>query len=295
MDNTSCLWYFSNMALSDAIPVFTLFGETEQFPDVVHCEDLSVRAPIHGWRISPHRHARMTQVFLIADGSVEAVVDGTPNTLETGQFLYIPPQKVHEFRFRPGTEGRVVSMPQSVVTSLGPASQEVMAVLSQRLVGQIDPTLGALAQMLARACAESTPFRAQKAVGLAHSLLAQLAEIGLETAPALRVPVDHRMARLDKLIQDHMSEGWTASDYADALSVSTGHLSRLCRDASGRGATAYIEQAIMEEACRLLAFTQMPVSGVGYRLGFADPSYFSKRFRASRGQTPSDYRARFVG
>ena len=92
-----------------------------------------------------------------------------------------------------------------------------------------------------------------------------------------------------------MAESWTASDYADALALSTGHLSRLCRQASGRGAAAYIEHHLMEEACRLLAFTALPVSDIGYRLGYADPSYFSKRFRIVRQQAPTEYRAQFSG
>ena len=48
----------------------------------------------------------------------------------------------------------------------------------------------------------------------------------------------------------------------------------------------------MEEACRLLAFTALPVSQVGYRLGYGDPSYFTRRFTRLQGQTPSAYRAR---
>ncbi|MEY8841909.1 helix-turn-helix transcriptional regulator, partial [Cribrihabitans sp. XS_ASV171] len=105
---------------------------------------------------------------------------------------------------------------------------------------------------------------------------------------------DTRLAQFDTLIARHMSEGWTASDYAAALSITAGHLSRLCRTATGRGATAYIEQARIEEACRLLAFTRLPVSEIGFRLGFADPSYFSKRFRNARDQTPSAYREGFA-
>ncbi|WP_239017514.1 AraC family transcriptional regulator [Paenirhodobacter huangdaonensis] len=34
---------------------------------------------------------------------------------------------------------------------------------------------------------------------------------------------------------------------------------------------------------------------IGYRLAFDDPAYFSRRFRAVRGLTPSDYRAQFSG
>ena len=61
------------------------------------------------------------------------------------------------------------------------------------------------------------------------------------------------------------------------------------------GAKAYIEQAVMGEASRLLAFTRLPMSEIGYRLGFDDPSHFSKRFRAARGLAPSAYRRQLEG
>ena len=53
--------------------------------------------------------------------------------------------------------------------------------------------------------------------------------------------------------------------------------------------------AVMTEACRLIAFTRLPVAEVGYRLGYADPPYFSRRFRLRMGETPSAYRARVSG
>lgn len=51
--------------------------------------------------------------------------------------------------------------------------------------------------------------------------------------------------------------------------------------------------ARLTEARRLLAFTLLPVAEIGYRLGFPDPAYFSRRFRAATGESPSVYRARF--
>ncbi|MFC3616649.1 helix-turn-helix domain-containing protein [Lutimaribacter marinistellae] len=292
MDAAGSQWYFSCMNGSDPIPVFTLLGETGRFPDVIHSEPLSVRSPQHGWRIPPHRHAHLAQVFLITKGRGEAVIDGGRMLLEARHFLFIPPQKVHEFSFRPETVGQVISVPVAVVNAIGPSSADLMRALAQPVSGRVMPALAALAEMLANVAIDTGPFRAQRAVGMAHSVLAMIAETG-HSRDALQA--DHtRLTQLDVLIARHMSDSWTARDYAAALSLTAGHLSRICRAATGRGATAYIEQARIDEACRLLAFTRLPVSEIGYRLGFSDPSYFSKRFRAARGQTPSTYRDSIV-
>lgn len=280
--------------MTSNIPVFSLYGETDQFPDVVHCEQFSARAPVHDWRISAHRHAHLAQLFLIESGGIEAAIDNTRLTLNPSDFLYVPALCVHRFEFVPETSGHVISMRSDVVNTLAPATADLRNALAHPVAGQISPALETLADLLNSASRSRSSFRIQRAISLAHSMLSLIAE----TAHARTTPrpqgAESRLNRLDQLILDHMSEGWTASDYASQLAITTGHLSRLCRTAAGLGATAYIERTIMQEACRLLAFTQTPVSEIGYRLGYADPSYFTKRFQKSRQRTPTQYRAQFT-
>ncbi len=283
-------WYFSNMTHPDAIPAFGLYGEQGPFPDVLHVEDFAARAPSHDWRILPHRHDLMAQLFVLDHGRAEARTDGVRHLLTSGDFLYIPERCVHDITFDPGPEGTVVSFP----TSLGTAAERsaTRAAPSAPLRGGITPGLSQHVTLLREAATGHSAFRAQRVVGLAQSVLALLAEFPKDSHATS--PPSQRLSRLQELITTHMAEGWTAAQYARALSLSTGHLSRLCRAATGQSAASFIEQRVIEEACRLLAFTQLPVSEVGYRLGHLDPSYFSKRFRRAMGQTPSAYRAMFT-
>lgn len=282
------------MTVQNTIPAFGLYGEQDQFPDVIHFEDFSVRAPIHDWRIMPHRHSQMSQLFMVEHGWIRAIVDGTRLDVQKGEFLYIPEHCVHEFTFKPGSEGRIFSFPVSIVRTISPATDHILTALSDPFVGQIGEQMERATRLLRDTTGATSVFRAQQVLGMAHSVLAQIAETRV-AAQADDPKTKHaRLFALDDLIAENMAESWSASDYAKALSITTGHLSRLCRAATGLGATAYIEQHQMQESCRLLAFTQLPVSEIGYRLGFIDPSYFSKRFRAARGQTPTDYRALFT-
>ncbi len=283
------------MTLTQAIPDFGLYGEDDPFPDVIHCESYQSRAPAHRWRILPHRHEQMAQLFVVDRGRVEAVVDGRKLTLTDGRFLFVPPRSVHEFDFEPGTEGNVISFPSNVLASIGPTPQEVLSALAQPFSSAMTTRLEMLVGQLQDVAASSSAFRTQQAIALAHATLAVLAEWEDPDKPDPKSTKPARLFELDRLIAERMADGWTASDYAAALSVSTGHLSRLCRAASGMGAAAYLEHRLMEEACRMLAFTQLPVSDVGYRLGYSDPSYFSKRFRRAYGASPTAYRARFMG
>ena len=282
------------MTRADIIPVFTLFGETKQFPDVVHCEHISARAPAHGWQISPHRHAQMVQIFIVESGHIAATVDGQSAAVTGGEFLFIPADKVHSFSFQPSTEGIVISVPLNVVNTLGPTSNDLLAALSATCVCPSGVDLEQLAHLLSENRLGHSPFRAQRAVGLVHAILGLIAErmmVGAKTSQTTR---DDRITRFNQLIATHISDGWGAARYAEALAVTPGHLSRICRAATGKGAAAFLERAIMEEACRLLAFTQLPIAEIGYQVGFTDPSYFSKRFSKFAQVSPSQYRGRYT-
>lgn len=69
------------------------------------------------------------------------------------------------------------------------------------------------------------------------------------------------------------------------------HLSRNCRAASGLSALDLLQDRLLREARRLLAYTVAPVAEVARDLGFNEPSYFSRYFARRAGQAPQDYRA----
>lgn len=276
------------------IPDFNLFGETSAFPDVVHCERIVDRARLHDWTISPHRHREMVQLFFMHRGAAEARIDGQEYQLRDGSFLFIPRLAVHGFSFRRGSEGLVLSFPLPVAQSATGGSAELAGDLDRPIAGESDPGFAALCGQLLDAFAASGTYRAQLLTALAQALLVRIAEINASAHSREPSPAHRRMRDFDGLLARQLGSGWRAADYASALSITPGHLNRLCQTATGQSASRYIETAVMTEASRLLAFTRLPIAEIGYRLGFDDPPYFSRRFRAARGLTPTDYRAQFA-
>jgi AraC family transcriptional activator of pobA len=274
------------------IPVFTLFGEHDSFPDVVHCERIHARAGLTDWVISPHRHDQMVQIFQIESGAAKAQIDGATLHLSAGNFLYIPNKFVHGFDFEQGTEGLVLSFPLPILASLAPQTPALAQTLSTPITGQVAKGMSQLMIQLSAHFETIGTFRTQRLVALSHAILTEVAEVGADTtAPS----AGHQtLEQLNMLLQQHLNDGWHPCDFASALSITTGHLSRICRRTTGQSASSYIETAVMTEASRLLAFTRLSVAEVGYRLGYNDPPYFSRRFRKTCGQTPSAYRARFL-
>ena len=96
--------------------------------------------------------------------------------------------------------------------------------------------------------------------------------------------------RFEALLEQHFREHWTVSRYAAALSVTPTHLSRLTRSATGNAASQLILERTIREARRNLVYTNLPISGIAYALGFNDPAYFSRLFSAATGLSPRRFR-----
>ncbi|QMU59937.1 MAG: helix-turn-helix domain-containing protein [Boseongicola sp.] len=78
--------------------------------------------------------------------------------------------------------------------------------------------------------------------------------------------------------------------FAELLGVTPTHLSRACREASGRAALDFLTDRRHFEACRLLKDTGIPIAIVASRSGFASPAYFTRAFSARAGKSPSIFR-----
>lgn len=92
------------------------------------------------------------------------------------------------------------------------------------------------------------------------------------------------------LAGQHAREHWKVGQYARALGVSRDRLGSAVQRATGLSPQAYLHRELLREASELLASTGMPVGRVAFRLGFADPAYFTRFFTRQTGETPAQFR-----
>ncbi len=79
--------------------------------------------------------------------------------------------------------------------------------------------------------------------------------------------------------------------FAQRLGVTPTHLSRACREASGRPALEILKERRHFEACRLLRDTNIPIADIARQTGFASAAYFTRAFRSNTGKSPSQFRS----
>ncbi|GAA2760265.1 AraC family transcriptional regulator [Actinopolymorpha rutila] len=125
-------------------------------------------------------------------------------------------------------------------------------------------------------------------------LLTVLGHLVGTPAPARPAP-EPRPAVVDAVVRALDNEPeypWTVERLAGLVNLDPAYLSRLFRHHLGQPPISYLARLRIERASVLLAGTTLQVAQVGAAVGWPDPNYFARRFRALSGLSPTDYRSR---
>jgi len=290
MDKCPCNLHNSCMEINK-IQNFNLFGEAINLPDVVHCESIYARSSLHNWELSPHRHTRLHQVLLVQQGGGRAYLDGHSHALAPALVVNVPVGTVHAFTFHPETQGYVVTLGQEILAECLKDSEGIRHVVSRP---EIFKTTNEISEIIANIADE----HAHLTFGRAHILRAMSAQLIGEVARAIsqlgamaKSTAESPLSQaFEALLDTHFTEQWGVTDYASALNVTAGHLTRTLRGATGLPASRIIDARIVREARRYIAYTNLSISEIGYALGFNDPAYFSRVFTRSTGVSPRKFR-----
>jgi AraC-like DNA-binding protein len=97
-------------------------------------------------------------------------------------------------------------------------------------------------------------------------------------------------AAFTSLVEAEYRSGQSINEYASKLGVTPTHLTRSCKQACGRPASAILADRVHFEARKLLRETQRPVKDIASALGFSSAAYFTRAFQKHTGLTPSAFR-----
>lgn len=273
------------------IPSYDLYREwrsTGQPQEAVHCESIAARGQKHAWQLDAHRHYDLHQFFWITRGGGRARIDGVTHGFGPNTAFFIPNLTVHGFEFTPSTVGWVVSiirdipisLPDSPTMSILPSPTEQayltggFTALNTEYISDSPDRHDAL---MYHAGLLAIRYRRMKSDALRRGFSKDSARRRL-------------MRKFIERLEDRYNTPETVKDYAGALAVTTTHLTRICRETTGKPATKLIQDRTMLEARRNLAHTDLRVSEIADDLGFQTPAYFSRVFTASTGKSPRAFR-----
>jgi len=117
-----------------------------------------------------------------------------------------------------------------------------------------------------------------------------LARLGIDHVP-LDAAGDDPLAETLSSLREHVEAPVSTTELAARAGYSASHFSALFMKRTGMSVTRYTTQLKMAKARELLTTTNLPVTDIAQQVGYADRLYFSRRFHAIHGLSPSQFRS----
>lgn len=109
----------------------------------------------------------------------------------------------------------------------------------------------------------------------------------------LSVSDEQFMMRFQKIVRENLSNpSFSVHDIYTRMAVSRSAFYSKFTAITGIGVKEYVNKMKMQQACRYLRTTDMPISQISDLTGFSTPHYFSNSFKHFMNVTPREYRAR---
>lgn len=269
------------------------------------------------FRYTSERHTRggtwheRLELFIPLDGPVKFRMGDQTVALELGDVLVVDNLKVHHVVDFPGFDTRVivVSFQPEFVYSLGSPSGDYTFLLPfysrldrhphvLRAGEQAASAHVALAELLhAYFAKDERQFVQAGSKAFLLALLYRLAR-HFRASDVLKwefMRQQQRSLRLKKLfdhIQAHFAEKLSVGAAAKLVAMSPAVFMKAFKQVAGMTLVAYLNHVRLARAARLLRETDRSIADIAAETGFADQSYFDRRFRCAFGSAPSAFRRR---
>ena len=240
----------------------------------------------------PHRHD-FFQIILITAGSGQHQIDFNRHKVVSNQIFIMKPGQMHSWELSKGVKGYVVEFNHQSL-NLSTANSELINQFS------LSPDVHHFRlkhdfQMLIKLSEiMMTEFKAQREM---HDLCLQ----GYLLSFVIQIiRSDERRVKQEKIItiienfkqllENNFKEAHTVGFYAQRLGVSSKALTMQLSRSIGKPPRVLIQERILLESKRYLAFSGLSIADIGYKLGFEDANYFTRFFRLHEKQTPAQFR-----
>lgn len=277
------------------IPNYALYGEEkgETFPDILHCESIAARSDQNNWVIAPHRHHSLHQFFLLQSGGGVISIEGKQHILSPSVVISMPSLTVHGFDFTKNTEGWVVTIPYTIMKEILFHGPEIHSRLAKPIMINGSDEIADCFKRISDEHRHVRLGRNQLLAHLAGTLTVTIGRNIVDLQPIPPLPKSKKQVHVQSflnLLEQKFRTLHSVSEYAALLNLSPPHLTRSCREITGKSTSDMIQDRLMLEAKRSLVYTKMPISELAYFLGFGDPAHFSKFFQRRIGLSPSSFR-----
>lgn len=248
----------------------------------------------------PHRHDFFYEVLYIKKGSGKYVIDFQEYEIKPETLFFVSPGQVHEIHYSEDIYGYIFLFNEDFLSISGNEnytslfdglvnSAEALSVHSTKLSENFTSVF---LQAIENA-SENDNFSETICRNCLSTILLMSARSARDRNPVYshKSKGAELVRKFKSLVNEKYAEYLSVKDYAHLLSVTPGHLNETVKMLVGINANGIIDNKLLVEIKRLLAYTEMDISEIAFRFNFKDQSYFSRFFKSKTGFTPKEFRS----
>lgn len=241
----------------------------------------------------PHKHNSYFEIIYLSNGEGSHSIDTVSYPVTPPVVYMVRKEQVHHWELENEPEGYVLILKKAFLdTSVDKELKDLLAKVSafQCITLKEKETVELIFQLLVQEYRPEDDNNTPVIEGLLKALLAKISEMAKPAPPGPR-----KKANLYDHFLELLSQGQPLKNnvayYATLLNTTPQNLNTACRKASGQSSAEVLAEFIINEAKRLLLYTDMTISEIAVTLAFKDNSHFVKYFKRHTDHTPHAFRS----
>ncbi|SFN36716.1 AraC family transcriptional regulator, transcriptional activator of pobA [Algoriella xinjiangensis] len=278
-----------------------LYGENEisLVRGTIHIEPIQLILEKNNLEVMPHFHKNLFQIFYIEEGQIQLHYNNQIIDIGAQTYFTIPKNIVHGITSEKNINGWVLSITDFGLEKTLKLDADIFFNIEEIHIATIDfenPLYVNFYQTYYKCIKEYNDNLHARELALEYltgMLLIRLFRIhNNDDTLILKENSIYKIIyrRFKTLIKENNSFKHSVEFYAKQLSISPSHLTRICRKVANETPKKIIALYFINEAKVLLTKVDYSISDVAFKLGFDDPSYFTRLFKQTTNYTPRSFR-----
>lgn len=242
----------------------------------------------------PHKHS-FYHLVIVTSGKGWHEIDFKRYPIEKGRIFLMKPAQVHSWVVDKSSRGFVIEFEEDLLSSLTAYSSKIKHLL-QNLPDSFVVEKKSDVLILQNHCEfllkEYQEKQKDYEVAITLSLFLLLIQFSRwgDLRSAAAPSAESFAAKYLTLVEENFREKHEVEYYAKKLNMTAKALTMKISRITGKSARALIQDRLILESKRLLAYSVLSVGEIADALGYQDANYFTRFFRMKTKQTPLAFR-----
>ncbi|MEP6750246.1 MAG: helix-turn-helix domain-containing protein [Bacteroidota bacterium] len=241
---------------------------------------------------TPHKHNNYFEIIYLSRGSGYHHIDLNKYAINPPVMFLVRKEQVHYWDITSEPDGYVVIIRKPFVEkSLDSELKSLLTQISSECCLHLKDTntIEKLLELLTEEINTDGSSNFQITEGLLKSLLAKALEVSKPITQKAEHTSDLFQAFIQLLSADNGVKNKVAY-YAEKLHTTPQNINAACQKSIQKPAGEVLSDFVLNEAKRLLIYTDKTISEIAFDMEFTDPSHFVKYFKRAVSCTPNAFR-----